>query len=516
MTSSSLYPTTPTQFNRLINSGGDAHQILPTVSLGGSSFDHPAGTKIFYRDYIVSLQNITDIHISIANYILGECSPRRLPCVKDMTVCFHMFDKGIEYYVVDHNSKMILWKTSQAPEAFNNADSSKHEYEYWVHMMNFPGHRFSTSEDFRLLKNILGHTRFNGLCMIPEDLKTEFVNFEPFASSGGLHQTYTTARLWTLVLQQSNTDNVSHNNQILISSEMTVSDILEHIGKRIKNVTELLDLSRCDEYPSQIGGSGDIYAGMLRDGSPVAIKCLRLAISRNAEGRKHAEAFANELYVWSKCDHPNVMGLIGMVKYRNQFAMVSPWMKHGNLEQFLSTRALSREERYRLCIQIVEGLAYLHESKIVHGDLKALNVLMSDENTPRLTDFGSSIVREHSLHFRSSGTERAFTVRWAAPEMLLDEKAKPAYSADIHSLGMTILEVMTGAVPYADTHGLAVYSKIINGMLPNRPEEHMPTGDNQADHLWSLLTYGCWVLKPEDRITASILLDKLKKLLYCH
>ncbi|KAG8726876.1 hypothetical protein FRC11_014304, partial [Ceratobasidium sp. 423] len=128
--------------------------------------------------------------------------------------------------------------------------------------------------------------------------------------------------------------------------------------------------------------------------------------------------------------------MVGMAKYRGQFAMVSPWMQNGNLEQFLSTRALSRAERYQLCAQIIEGVAYLHENKIVHGDLKASNILVSDENIPHLTDFGSSIIREHSLQFRSSGVERPFTLRWVASEMLLDDKAKPTYSADVHSLGM--------------------------------------------------------------------------------
>ncbi|CAE6436551.1 unnamed protein product [Rhizoctonia solani] len=119
--------------------------------------------------------------------------------------------------------------------------------------------------------------------------------------------------------------------------------------------------------------------------------------------------------------------------------MISPWMRSGNLEQFLSTRALSRAERYQLCTQIVEGVAYLHENRIVHGDLKASNVLMSDRNIPQLTDFGSSIIREHSLQFRSSGIEGRFTLRWVASEMLQDGKAKPTFNADIHSLGMTIL-----------------------------------------------------------------------------
>ncbi|EUC55166.1 tyrosine kinase family catalytic domain protein [Rhizoctonia solani AG-3 Rhs1AP] len=531
MTSPGLYPKTPTQFSRFIAPGtatnpaavgqdysGTARTLPPSQQEGGS-FDHPVGTRIYYRDYITSTQNLTDIHISIANHILGECDSKRLPAAKDVTVCLHINGNDIEYYVVNHISKEIIWKIGQIPESFIDADPSKHEYEYWVHMMNFPGHRTSTAEDLRLLQAVL---KSNSLVekdsyATPEHSEAVFTDSGHLNPDESVYQTYIIAKRWVSVLQFSHESDAPSNNQILIDNDMSVSEILKHMCKRVQDVTELLDLYQCDEYPTQNGGYGDVYSGHmhLRDGSRVrvAIKCLRLTIEHSPEGRELVEAFSNELYVWSKCKHPNVMGLIGMAKYRNQFAMVSPWMHNGHLERLISRRDFPLEERYRLCIQIVEGVAYLHAKKIVHGDLNARNILMSSEGIPHLNDFGSSIIREHSLQFRSSGMERGFTMRWTAPELLLDGKAKPTYSGDIHSLGMTILEVITGAKPYADSHSASVFGLITSGVLPSRPMDRMPTGNSRADQLWSLLTNECWAGSPEDRITASALQDRMKEIL---
>ncbi|CAE6461831.1 unnamed protein product [Rhizoctonia solani] len=94
-------------------------------------------------------------------------------------------------------------------------------------------------------------------------------------------------------------------------------------------------------------------------------------------------------------------------------------------------------ERLQLCAQITSGVAYLHAENIVHGDLKAMNILMSDANIPCIVDFGCSIIKEHSLAFRSSDLVSNGTIRWTAPEILSEvNKGKPSHEADIYSLGM--------------------------------------------------------------------------------
>ncbi|KAG8795455.1 hypothetical protein FRC12_014272 [Ceratobasidium sp. 428] len=209
---------------------------------------------------------------------------------------------------------------------------------------------------------------------------------------------------------------------------------------------------------------------------------------------------ARELYTWSKCRHPNVVELLGLAEFRGQIAMVSPWMAGGGIDQLnRSNRAI---DRCRLCFQIAEGLAYLHEIGIVHGDLKGGNVLLSDNDDAQIADFGNAVLASNTLAFTRSTTRFAVSLRWAAPELL---QAKTSYSrqADVYSLGMTILEVISRQLPYADISSeLGVMTAILQQQYPKRPEDTIPRYSEQGDTLWSLLT-GCWSWDPNDRPEAA-------------
>ncbi|KAH7333012.1 hypothetical protein B0J17DRAFT_558654, partial [Rhizoctonia solani] len=64
-----------------------------------------------------------------------------------------------------------------------------------------------------------------------------------------------------------------------------------------------------------------------------------------------------ELYVWSKFNHPNILELLGVARYEGRVAMVSPWMKHGNLSWYICQ--YPGADRYRLCVQVADAVAYL-------------------------------------------------------------------------------------------------------------------------------------------------------------
>ncbi|CAE6455530.1 unnamed protein product [Rhizoctonia solani] len=200
-----LLPKTPTQLGSLIGSGattnpmpveqGSIKHPPPLAQQESGSFEHPLGTKLFYQHYIVSTQNLSHSHMSIANHILGVCDQNRLPSVEDVTVCLHITgtdNQDIEYYVVNHVSKTVLWEGSLVPETSINTDPS-HELEYWIHMRNFPGHRPSTTEDFHYLKDVLNSNSLakqDSNAML-SDLWAELASLEPYNPDGGAHQTYT-------------------------------------------------------------------------------------------------------------------------------------------------------------------------------------------------------------------------------------------------------------------------------------------------------------------------------------
>lgn len=92
---------------------------------------------------------------------------------------------------------------------------------------------------------------------------------------------------------------------------------------------------------------------------------------------------------------------------------------------------------FKWSASICEGLVYLHEKGIVQGDLKGVNILVSSDGTPMLTDFGNASLGESTISFTGTSGSN-FSLRWTAPEML-GESGTPSRAADVYALGMTIL-----------------------------------------------------------------------------
>ncbi|CAE6444971.1 unnamed protein product [Rhizoctonia solani] len=267
-----------------------------------------------------------------------------------------------------------------------------------------------------------------------------------------------------------------------------------------QSMSPYVNRSMSSDSPVAGGGFGDIYRGVLNNGAEVSLKCVRLEVELDDGGQRKIKDAARELYIWSKCKHPNVLELLGVTQHRNQLAMVSPWMENGHLTRFLV--AHPETNRYELCAQIADGVSYLHQENVTHGDIKGANILVSKDHAPKITDFGTASRIDCTLKFTETSRSQHMSVNWTAPEIINEAVDKSTPEADVFSLGMTILEVFTGTVPFPGMHTAAVMMKIVNGIHPARPEKHIPTGDDQADLLWSLLV-DCWAFRPEDRPTAA-------------
>ncbi|CAE6454070.1 unnamed protein product [Rhizoctonia solani] len=220
-----LAPKTPTEFDRFtpVNYVKIDNELASSLALGESARSaiavsiygstqsvgtivHPEGGLVSYRGCVVSTQNLTDSHVAIAGHILEQCE--RSAEDAEITVFIYILGRQIDYYVVDHESKAIIWAAGQVPESFKGATRAKHEHEYWIHMENFPGPRFSTPEDLCLLKDVLSSNAIDALTsegstspMSVQQIQTHLKSLESFSSGGGIHQTYAVARLWNLILQ---------------------------------------------------------------------------------------------------------------------------------------------------------------------------------------------------------------------------------------------------------------------------------------------------------------------------
>ncbi|KAG8729676.1 hypothetical protein FRC11_008227 [Ceratobasidium sp. 423] len=151
-----------------------------------------------------------------------------------------------------------------------------------------------------------------------------------------------------------------------------------------------------------------------------------------------------------------------------------------------------------------------------------VNVLISSNGTPMLNDFGSASVQNASVQFTNPTSGGKHTTRWAvgspiqeserqiiystaqAPEILLGTTG-PTREADVYALGMTILEILTGNVPYAQLKtDIAVMNHVVwKKELPPRPMDALPSTSVAGDDIWDSLI-ACWSSEPAKRPSANV------------
>ncbi|KAF4382193.1 hypothetical protein CsatB_016962 [Cannabis sativa] len=202
-----------------------------------------------------------------------------------------------------------------------------------------------------------------------------------------------------------------------------------------------------------VGGFGTVYKGRLRDESLVGVKVLSIEI----ESMRGEREFIAELAALSDIKHDNLVGLRGCCVDGATRYLVYDYMENNNLSHTLlggeqNRLKFSWETRKHISLGIAQGLSYLHEEpRIVHRDIKASNILLDKNFTPKLGDFGlSKILRENSSHI---STRVAGTMGYLAPEYAISGRL--TRKSDIYSFGVLLLEIVSGrkVVDFDMEHG---------------------------------------------------------------
>ncbi|KAJ8083220.1 hypothetical protein PM082_009092 [Marasmius tenuissimus] len=262
------------------------------------------------------------------------------------------------------------------------------------------------------------------------------------------------------------------------------------------------------KYPIAAGGFGDVWKGTIGDSSElVCLKVVKVYMSSDLE--KLTNEYQREAILWRQLKHPNVLPFLGIYKLETgQLCLISPWMEKGNLVEFLKATKREDVDHYTLAYDVASGLAYLHSRKIVHVDLKGLNILITGSLRARITDFGLSRIKDSKgLRVTTSAMRPVGTARWLAPE-LLTGSGGPTTESDIYSYGCVCYEIFTGLQPYAElANEMAVAFNVAQGNRPSRPE-----GISElSDAMWALMT-ACWDAEPSLRPTADRVLGKIARM----
>ncbi|KAJ7586407.1 kinase-like domain-containing protein [Mycena floridula] len=247
------------------------------------------------------------------------------------------------------------------------------------------------------------------------------------------------------------------------------------------------------------GGFGDVSIGRLQ-GVKVSLKTPRVA---QRDLKRLLKDFSREIIIWSQLSHPNVLPLYGIyyLNDRETFraCIVSPWMENGNLLQFLNEAPYECVNRSCLILDIACGLQYLHQQSIIHGDLKALNVLVTPSFRACIMDFGLSTVAASQMITSSSSSNNAGTLAWQAPETM-SHVDRNTQKSDMYSFACVCYEVFTGKPPFCEKENfrdVAIMLKVLNKERPMRP-----ASSKLNDTVWNYME-DCWKHDPNERPTAE-------------
>ncbi|XP_044489542.1 cold-responsive protein kinase 1-like [Mangifera indica] len=190
------------------------------------------------------------------------------------------------------------------------------------------------------------------------------------------------------------------------------------------------------------GGFGSVYKGRLKDGKIAAIKLL------SAESKQGVKEFLTEIQVISKIGHENLVKLYGCCVEGNHRILVYNYLENNSLAQTLLGHNQNNIKFYwrtraKICIGIARGLAFLHEDvrpHIIHRDIKASNILLDKDLTPKISDFGlAKLIPPNISHV---STRVAGTIGYLAPEYAI--RGQLTRKADIYSFGVLVVEIISG------------------------------------------------------------------------
>lgn len=188
------------------------------------------------------------------------------------------------------------------------------------------------------------------------------------------------------------------------------------------------------------GNFGSVYKATFK-GKPIAVKQLY-----NLDDDDLDLYFEREMSILGQLKHKNVVRLLGLsreiTREEMNYFMITEFIGGGDLRKKLKTKSVVIDWplKMRILIDIAEGLQYLASKEIVHRDLKSHNLLVDDDWTIKICDFGFARKVENVDYMTICGTDE-----WMAPEIALGDKYDER--VDIFSFGMIIIEVLTRKKP---------------------------------------------------------------------
>ncbi|GMN44423.1 hypothetical protein TIFTF001_013614 [Ficus carica] len=264
------------------------------------------------------------------------------------------------------------------------------------------------------------------------------------------------------------------------------------------------------------GGYGSVYKGKLRSGRDVAVKVL-------GKSKSNGQEFINEIVTIGRIYHVNVVRLIGFCAEGSKRALLYEFMPNGSLEKHIFPRegrtTLSYEKMSEIALGVARGIEYLHrgcDMRILHFDIKPHNILLDENFTPKVSDFGLAKLYPVDGSIVSLTVVRG-TIGYIAPELFYKNIGGVSYKADVYSFGMLLMEMAGKRTMNTNGDNSTeayfpswVYDQISKGNDLEIGE--VDVGEDEKVMVRKMVIIGLWCIqmRPSDRPSMNKVIDMLE------
>lgn len=229
--------------------------------------------------------------------------------------------------------------------------------------------------------------------------------------------------------------------------------------------------------PLGTGGSGDVYKACKSSDGFEHVVAIKMA-PHGRYSQWVLDSFNNELKMLLSLNHPNIERLYeGGVSRDNIPYLVVEYIDGEHLDRHCDSHQLNLKKRIGLFIQVCDAVATLHQSLIIHRDIKASNIMVDHQGTAKLLDFGLAKIsdigpRDEPGEMTLSGW--MMTLAYASPEQVRGEAITTA--SDVYALGVVLYALLCGQLPHQiKAHNLADAARQITEVIPPLASDHIKT-----------------------------------------
>jgi len=220
--------------------------------------------------------------------------------------------------------------------------------------------------------------------------------------------------------------------------ELLEPEITPLAGVRIGSYKVIREIGR--------GGMGTVYLAARADDEfrkHVAIK----VITAGFDHETIIQRFKNERQILAGLDHPNIARLLdGGTTEGGAPYFVMEYIEGPTIRDYCDTHRLKTVERLKLFRDVCSAVHFAHQNLIVHRDIKPANILVTENGTPKLLDFGVAKLLSPNASEVTEATSRVMTPEYASPEQARGDTITT--ESDVYSLGVLLYELLTGHRPY--------------------------------------------------------------------